>query len=144
MAHTYALQLIHCVFSTKDRLPLINDPSRLWTYMRAIGCNTGVNLTAIGRTKTHVHILMTVPARSSTSDIVRTLKANSSRWMHELGCTFAWQDGYAAISVSPSQGPMVVQYMDNQEEHHAKHTFEQEYTSLLAKSGIAFDMNEVF
>jgi REP element-mobilizing transposase RayT len=144
MAHTYTLQLIHCVFSTKERQPLIPDPPRLWSYMRAIGRNIGVIMSAIGGTQTHVHILLTVPAKSKTADIVRTLKANSSRWMGETGHSFAWQDGYAAISVSPSQLLTVVDYIENQTEHHSKHTFEQEYTSLLAKSGIAFEANEVF
>jgi putative transposase len=144
MAHTYALQLIHCVFSTKHRQPLIPDPPRLWIYMRAIARNIGVNVRAIGGTQTHVHILLTVPAKSNTADIVRTLKASSSKWMREIGHNFVWQDGYAAISVSPSQAPTVVHYIDNQAEHHSKYTFEQEYTSLLAKSGIVFDDKEVF
>ena len=100
MAHTYTWQLIHCVFSTKERLALIPDPPRLWTCMRAIARNIGVNIRAIGGTQTHVPILLTVPAKSNTADLVRTLKANSSRWMRELGHSFAWQDGYAAISVS--------------------------------------------
>ena len=112
--------------------------------MRAIARNIGINMTAIGGTDTHVHILLTIPAKSNTADIVRTLKANSSRWMGEIGNRFAWQDGYAAISVSPSQAPTVVHYIENQAEHHSKHTFEQEYTSLLAKSGITFDASEAF
>ncbi len=135
MAHTYTLQLIHCVSSTKERQPLIPDPPRLWSYMRAIARNIEINITAIGGTRTHLHILLTIPAKSNTADIVRTLKANSSRWMREIGHTFAWQDGYAAISVSPSQVSTVVHYIENQAEHHSKHTFEQEYMSLLAKSG---------
>src|ERR1700689_3685177 len=108
MAHTYSLQFIHCVFSTKERMSLITEPSRLWDYMRAICRNCGVNLLAIGGTATHVHLLISVPARLNTSDVVRTLKANSSRWMREIGNKFAWQDGYAAISVSPSQVPKVM------------------------------------
>lgn len=144
MAHTYTLQVIHCVFSTKDREPLIAEPARLWDYMRAIARNCAVNVAAIGGTETHIHILMTIPARSNTADIVRTLKANSSRWMKQIGHRFAWQDGYAAISVSPSQIPTVVHYIENQAEHHRKHTFESEYISLLAKSGVAFDGNQVF
>jgi len=144
MAHTYALQFVHCVFSTKNRLALIGDPPRLWAYMRAIGRNCGVNISAVGGTSNHVHLLMTVPATSRTADVVRTLKANSSRWMNEIGRGFAWQDGYAAISVSPSQIPAVVRYIQNQAEHHRTRRFEEEYASLLQKSGVAFDTNQLF
>jgi putative transposase len=144
MPHTYTLQLIHCVFSTKGRSALIADPPRLWTYMRAIGRNCGVNIAAIGGTNNHVHLLMTIPATSRTADIVRTLKANSSRWMNEIGHKFAWQDGYAAISVSPSQIPAVARYIDNQTEHHRTRSFEHEYVALLEKSGGAFDVDQVF
>ena len=144
MPHTYTLQLVHCVFSTKERCNLIHDPPRLWTFMRAIGRNCGVNVPALGGTSNHVHLLMTVPAMSRTADVVRTLKANSSRWMNEIGHGFAWQDGYAAISVSPSQVPAVVRYIEHQAEHHGTHAFEEEYVSLLQKSGITFDPSELF
>ena len=99
---------------------------------------------AIGGTETHVHLLLTIPPTSRTADIVRTLKANSSRWMNEIGSRFAWQDGYAAISVSPSQIPTVVRYIKNQPEHHRTRSFEQEYLALLQKSGIAFHRDQVF
>jgi putative transposase len=144
MPHTYTLQLIHSVFSTKERCNLINDPPRLWDFMRAIGRNCGVNISAIGGTSNHVHVLMMVPATSRTADVVRTLKANSSRWMNEIGHGFAWQDGYAAISVSPSQIPTVVRYIQNQAEHHRTRRFEEEYVSLLQKSGVSFDPNQLF
>src|SRR5579885_2330355 len=111
MAHTYALQLIHCVFSTKERCASITDPPRLWAYMRAIARNIGINLAAIGGTEKHLHFVMMVPPTMRTADLVRTLKANSSRWMNEVGRGFGWQDGYAAISVSPSQIPAVVRYI---------------------------------
>jgi len=144
MAHTYALQLVHCVFSTKGRAALIHDPPRLWTYMRAITRNIDVRVNAIGGTDTHVHILLVVPPMSRTADIIRTLKANSSRWMNEIGLGFGWQDGYAAISVSPSQIPTVVRYIEHQAEHHRTRSFEQEYEALLQKSGVTFDRNYLF
>jgi putative transposase len=144
MAHTYTLQLIHCVFSTKRRSALIADPPRLWTYMRAIARNCGINVIAIGGTANHVHILFVIPAVTRTADLVRTLKANSSRWMNEIAHGFAWQDGYAAISVSPSQIPAVARYIDNQAEHHRDRSFEQEYVALLQKSGVAFEPDHLF
>ncbi len=144
VAHTYAVQYIHCVFSTKGRATLIAEPPRLWAYMRAVARNCKVNVAAIGGTGNHVHLLMTIPPTAQTADIVRTLKANTSRWMNEIGNGFAWQDGYAAISVSPSQVPAVVQYIANQAEHHGRRTFEQEYETLLRKSGVPFDRDYLF
>jgi len=144
MPHTYTLQLVHCVFSTKGRCALINDPPRLWTYMRAIARNCGANISAIGGTSNHVHLLMTIPPTNRTADIIRTLKSNSSRWMNEIGGGFAWQDGYAAISVSPSQILTVVRYIESQAEHHHQRSFEQEYEALLQRSGVAFDRNYLF
>ena len=144
MPHTYTLQLIHCVFSTKRRSALIADPPRLWNYMRAIARNCGINVAAIGGTANHVDILLTIPPVNRTADIVRTLKVNSSRWMNEIGHGFAWQDGYAAISVSPSQIPAVVRYIENQPEHHRTRSFEQEYVALLEKSGVTFDPGQLF
>jgi len=144
MPHTYTIQLVHCVFSTKQRSALITDPSRLWTYMRAIARNCDVNVIAIGGTANHVHLLLKIPPTARTADIVRTLKANTSRWMNEIGHGFAWQDGYAAISVSPSQISAVVRYIENQAEHHRSRSFEQEYFALLEKSGVPFNLDQVF
>lgn len=144
MAHTYTWQWIHCVFSTKERCALIADPPRLWDYMRAIGRNCDVNMAAIGGTNNHVHMLIKVPATNRTADVIRTLKANSSRWMNEIGRGFGWQDGYAAISVSPSQIAKVASYIEHQPEHHRTRTFEEEYVAMLRKSGIAFDVDQVF
>ncbi len=144
MAHTYTLQLTHCVFSTKERADIIADPPRLWTYMRAIARNCDVNVAAIGGTANHVHLLMKIPANNRTADVVRKLKANSSRWMNEIGHGFAWQDGYAAISVSPSQLPAVVRYIEHQAEHHCTRKFEDEYEALLRKSGITYDSKYLF
>ena len=72
-------------------------------------------------------------------ETMRDLKANSSRYMNEAWGRFAWQDGYAAISVSPSQVPAVRAYIENQERHHADRTYEQELTALLEKSGVPYE-----
>jgi REP element-mobilizing transposase RayT len=112
--------------------------------MRAIARNCGVRVPAIGGTDNHVHLLLMIPPANRTADVVRTLKANSSRWMNEIGHGFAWQDGYAAISVSPSQIPVVARYIENQAEHHCTRSFEQEYAALLEKSGVVFDPQQLF
>jgi len=144
MGHTYTVQFVHCVFSTKERAASIHDPPRLWTYMRAIARHCDINIAAIGGTDNHIHVLMKLPPTQRTADVVRTLKANSSRWMNEIGTGFAWQDGYAAISVSPSQIPTLVRYIENQAEHHRERPFESEYEALLRKSGASFDPAELF
>jgi putative transposase len=144
VAHTYTVQFVHCVFSTKGRSASIANPQRLWTYMRAIARNSDINVAAIGGTNNHVHVLMKMPPTACTADVIRTLKANSSRWMNEIGVGFAWQDGYAAISVSPSQIPTVARYIQGQAEHHRVRPFESEYEALLRKSGVGFDPAQLF
>jgi REP element-mobilizing transposase RayT len=143
VAHTYTVQFVHCVFGTKGRRASIHDPQRLWTYMRAIARNCDINVAAIGGTGDHVHLLIKLPPTICTADVIRTLKANSSRWMNEIGTGFAWQEGYASISVSPSQIPVLVRYIDRQAEHHRKRPFKSEYEALLRKSGVVFDPSEL-
>ena len=136
MADTYTKILVHCVFSTKGRRPLIRTPEKLWSYLRGVARNRGVDILAIGGTNNHVHMLLALPSGLTISQLMRDLKANSSRHLSELMGGFAWQDGYAAISVSPSQVNMVSRYIEQQERHHGKRSFEDEYTALLDKSGV--------
>jgi len=136
MADTYTRILIHCVFSTKNRLPLIAEPERLWSYLRGIARNRGVDALAIGGTRDHVHMLLAFPSGLAMAQLVRDLKANSSRHLNEKQRGFAWQDGHAAISVSPSQVDTVRRYIAEQPAHHAKWSFEREYVAILNKSGI--------
>lgn len=145
MSHTYATNLMHCVFSTKDRAKLISDDRRekLWAYMFGIARNLKTETLAIGGTSDHIHLLLALPADRKLSETIRDLKANSSRWMSENGPRFSWQEGYGAFSVSPSQAPVVKQYIRNQEEHHRKRNFEEEFLTLLQKSGIEFDPRHV-
>jgi putative transposase len=99
---------------------------------------------ALGGTANHIHILMTLPPKQSLSAAVRDLKANSSRWMSETGLGFAWQSGFGAFSVSPSQAAVVKNYIRNQAEHHKKRNFEEAFLLLLKKSGIEYDPKFVF
>jgi REP-associated tyrosine transposase len=136
MADTYTKILVHCVFSTKNRTPRISEPEKLWTYLRGIARNDGTDILAIGGTANHVHLLVALPSSVTIAHLMRDLKANSSRHINEKQCGFAWQDGYAAISVSPSQVDAVRHYIETQESHHAKWSFESEYITLLDKSGV--------
>ena len=136
MADTYTKILVHCVFSTKGRRPLIRMPEKLWSYLRGIARNRGADILAVGGTNNHVHLLLALPSSLAIAQLMRDLKANSSRHLNEQMSGFAWQDGYAAISVSPSQADIVKRYVEQQERHHDKRSFENEYTAMLDKSGL--------
>jgi len=95
----------------------------------------------------HVHMLFVLPARLPLADIIEKTKANSSRWVHERFANqrdFAWQQGYTAFSVSPSNRQRVLDYITRQEEHHRKRTFQEEVMTFLKRSGIPFDPRHVF
>jgi putative transposase len=143
MAHTYASNFIHCIFSTKNREPLIspNRMPELYDYLGRIAKAEGFTLIAAGGTANHVHLLFILPATHSLAHAVQKLKGSSSRWM---GTGFAWQEGYGAFSVSPSQVSFVKRYIANQEQHHRKRGFEAEFTALLRSCGIEFDPRYVF
>ena len=146
MPHSFASNLIHCVFSTKGREPMIAAglQEKLWAYLTGTGKHLGYALLATRGTENHVHVLFSLPATVPLSTAVQKLKANSSRWMAEHGIAFQWQKGYGAFSVSPSQIPVVKAYIENQAEHHRKRNFEQELVALLKKAGVAYDPRYVF
>ena len=146
MAYSYVSSVFHVVFSTKQRMQLIrpDHQSRLWNYLAAIARNHGIQVLAVGGTEDHVHMLVVLPADMALSDAVRTLKANSSRWLRETDRLFAWQEGYGAFSVSPSQLDRVKQYIANQPAHHATHSFEQEFLAMLQAANICFEPDRVF
>jgi putative transposase len=129
------------VFSTKERKKLIEkrEQPKLWSYMAGIGRNHGFIVIANGGIEDHVHLLIQLPPVMALSKAVLFLKSNSSRWMNERGIRFAWQEGYGAFSVSASNIDAVIRYIEDQEMHHRKMTFEQEFLALLRKHGIEFD-----
>jgi putative transposase len=141
MAHTYPNILIHCVFSTKNHLNSIPDDlgEKLSMYFVGIGKGHNIPVLCAGGTRNHVHLLIALPATVPLSKAVQVLKANSSRWLGEHGFDFAWQEGYGAFSVSASNADAVRSYIEHQEEHHAKHSIEDEFVSLLRKCNVAYD-----
>jgi putative transposase len=143
MAHTYSSDFVHCIFSTKERRPLI-APDRmlvLYSYFGGIAQGEGFCLIAAGGTANHVHLLITLPPKVALATAVQKLKGSSSRWM---GSEFCWQEGHGAFSVSPSQVPAVKQYIGNQDIHHRKQPFEEEFTTFLRNCGIEYDERYVF
>jgi putative transposase len=146
MSHTYAQNVIHVVFGTKDRRKAIPQPlqPRMWAYIAGICQKIGILVHAVGGMDDHIHFLIQVPPSLAVAKAVLAIKSNSSRWASEEGCKFAWQQGYAAFSVSSSNVPAVVRYIQNQPAHHKKMSFDVEFLALLKKHGIQFDPKFVF
>lgn len=146
MGHSYSQNLIHCVYSTEARQNLIKPElqSALWSFKGKIARQNNIHLITAGGTTNHAHLLIALPPTITLAKSLQTIKAYSSRWMAERGARFKWQEGYGAFSVSPSQVETVVNYIRNQEKHHARRSFEEEFIFLLESSGIEYDPRYVF
>jgi REP element-mobilizing transposase RayT len=143
MPSTHLALHYHIIFSTKDRSPIISAPwrERLHAYLGGIIRNVGGVPEAIGGVADHVHLLIGLRATHNLADVVRDVKAVSSRWAHEemRDAAFAWQEGYGAFTVSPSQRDAMRQYVAAQEEHHRQRSFQEEYVEFLQRSGVEYD-----
>lgn len=144
MGHSYTSSLFHCIFSTKDRKPLITEElqSPLWAYIGGIARKNKMKAIAVGGVEDHVHILISIPSTLSIAKAVQLIKGGSSKWIHEKFPklrTFAWQEGYGAFSISISQIAATVKYIAGQREHHRKRTYQQEFLAFLKKHGIEYD-----
>ena len=141
MAHSYSQNHIHLVFGTKDRRNSILKElqPRLWAYLAGICKNYEMMAVAIGGTENHVHILFHLSPKLALAKAVQLIKGNSSNWMGELGIEFAWQEGYGGFSVSSSNLNRMAAYVRNQEAHHRKFGFEEEFRALLKKHGVEYD-----
>jgi REP element-mobilizing transposase RayT len=141
---SYVSSYFHCVFSTKERQPLI-PPSlqdRLWPFLGGIARSHDMKAIEIGGVQDHVHVLLSLPSILSVAKALQLIKGGSSKWVHETfpeHRLFGWQVKYGAFSVSVSQLDKTIQYIKNQEEHHRKMTFQEEFLELLKKHRIAFD-----
>ena len=141
--------LVHFIFSTKNRQALIDADlgEQPHAYLAGICKEMGGKPIKINGAADHVHILTYVPSTVSTSEAVRVIKSNSSRWVHTTYSrrgSFAWQSGYAAFSVSQSHLEAVRDYIVGQEERHKTVSFQDEYREFLRRSGIAFDERYVW
>jgi len=144
MAHTYASLLYHCIFSTKDRVPVIVPKlaPELFAYMGGIVRSLDGIPMLINGVVDHVHMMIALPPTLSVADTMRLVKTNSSKWVHEGSseyASFAWQTGYGAFSVSRSNVPAVEAYIAKQEEHHRTMTFQEEFVAFLKRHGISYD-----
>src|SRR5438552_12276409 len=122
MPHTYISLLHHCVFSTKERRTTISEDvqPRLWAYMGGIARTNKMKALAIGGTRDHVHLLLSLKADMPVAKAMQLIKSGSSKWMHEeVGKKlFSWQEAYGAFTIGVSQIPATVKYINNQKEHH--------------------------
>ena len=138
--HSIICNHIHVVFSTAERRALIPDDllARLWPYIGGVAKHVGAKALAVGGTQDHAHVLLSIPADKSISEVVQKVKANSSRWISEEGRIplFSWQKGYGAFSVSASGVKPTIDYILGQAGHHRKRNFSQEWKGILHKHGI--------
>jgi len=142
--HSFNSCLIHCVWSTKNRISLLdsNLSERLWPYLGGIARENKMKALAVGGTTDHVHMLVSLPGTLSVAKAVQLLKGNSSKWVHETFpklADFTWQQGYGAFSIGVSGVEATTAYIRNQAEHHKKRTFREEFAAMLCKHGWDFD-----
>jgi len=144
MANTYTSLYYHIVFGTKNRIKYLNSEieERLWPYI--VGAARAHKMTAleVGGIEDHIHALVVAPATLSPSLIAQYIKGATCKWIHEEYPdlrNFAWQDGYGAFTVSKSDLPEIMQYIQDQREHHRHQTFQEEYLAFLLKHGIEYN-----
>ena len=149
MSHTYTNILIHALFSTKDRHPMLDAEvaAELFPYLGGTINELGGQSLLVNGPSDHVHMLFAQPPTLAIADIMEKAKANSSGWVKRRWrnrSKFAWQTGYAAFSVSKSHVEQVKRYIGNQEEHHRKVSFQEEVLAFLKKQGVEYDPRYVF
>lgn len=144
MSQTLTSLLVHLVFSTKNRAPIITPEvePHLYAYMGGILKNLQSRLLDAGGTDDHVHLLVSQSKNIAVSELLKDLKKDSSSWIKTQGSEFRgfhWQDGYGAFSFGVSDLPDLKRYVANQKEHHRRVTFKEELVRLLDESGIEYD-----
>ena len=140
---------VHVIFSTKDRTPCLPRAIRpdLRAYTAGTLRNLDCTLVDFNSLADHVHILCTLSRTLAIAKLLEEMKKASSKWLKPKAPAlrnFHWQNGYGAFSVSPSKVPEVRRYIDNQDEHHRKLTFQEEYRAFLERHGIAYDERYVW
>ena len=145
MPSSYTNLLYHLIFSTKNRHPTIQDAfqEELYRYIGGIIRSEGGIQIEIGGMPDHVHILAKLKPTHMVAEMLNKIKANSSGWLNRTnklaGSKFGWQEGYGAFTVSESQVDHVREYIRNQEQHHRRLTFQEEFEALLKRHGVAYD-----
>lgn len=149
MANTFSQIYVQVIFAVKGRQNLIHRTFKdeLYKFIAGIVRNNDQKLLAINGMPDHLHVFLSLNPDICLSDLVRDIKANSSRFINErkwISGKFRWQEGFGAFSYSKSQSRNVIQYILNQEKHHTKKTFKEEYLDFLDKFEIKYDNRYVF
>lgn len=149
MANTYTQLYFHIVFAVKGRSNYISEQwkDELYKYISGIIANKDQKLMIVNGMPNHIHLLIGTKPNCNLSDLIRDIKANSSKWINEKKFTnfhFEWQTGFGAFTVSQSVVPNVIEYIKNQEEHHRKKTFKEEYVEFLKAYQIDFKDEYLF
>lgn len=149
MANTYTQIHIQVVFAVQNRLCVIQQSwkNELYKYISGIVQKNNHKLLAINGMPDHVHILFGFRPTQSLSNLMQDIKGDSSKWINQrkfISGRFSWQEGYGAFSYSKSQLPSVIAYIHNQEEHHKKQSFIEEYKKILIEFGIEYDERYIF
>jgi REP element-mobilizing transposase RayT len=145
MPRSLAQIYLHLVFSTKNRTPFLRDDEiRAATHAYLAGAckNLGCHALRVGGVADHVHLACRFSRNVTVADFLRDLKRESSKWLKVRSPDsrdFQWQEGYGAFSVSPSHVSALLEYIANQEAHHKKETFQEEFLRLLDKYGVEVD-----
>ena len=144
MGHTFSNHLYHIVFSTKERRRYIQGEAkaRLLDYICGVATKKGGVVIRVDGTEDHLHLLARIKPNISVAKFVGDIKANTSRWLSQTFPdfrSFRWQGGYSSFTVSKSNWEGVADYIDRQEEHHRKMTFEEELKKLLRRHELEFD-----
>ena len=149
MANTYTQLNIHAVFAVRGRENLLRDDFRgeLFKYIHGVIEGIGLHPLAVNGYYDHVHVFFELNNTLSMAKALQQIKANSARWINERNLTpksFKWQKGYSAFSHSRSQRTRVINYITNQEQHHAYESFKKEYYSILENFEVEYDSRYVF
>lgn len=142
MPQSLATILVHAVFSTKDRTPWLAPAIRhdLHPYIVGVLANIGCPSIQTGGVEDHVHILFRLSRTVTLAQVVEKTKTSTSKWIKPRGVPgFAWQAGYGAFSVAPTEADRVVAYIRGQDEHHRRVSFQDELRGLLREAGMEFD-----
>ncbi len=149
MPQSLSFILIHVIFSTQDRAPVL-DPSirpALYDHLSTVSRNAGCECYRVGGIADHVHLAIRLSCSITMEKLIEELKSSSSKWLQNQSpslATFAWQAGYGAFSVGPPDLEVLRHYIDNQKEHHKVRIFQEEYRAFLTKYQIQFDEPEVW
>jgi len=147
MAHTFTNLLYHIVFSTKERIPFLQKEIRppMFDYFGGTVRGLGGTCLEVGGIEDHIHSLVRLKPNDDVADFLAHLKPTMTKWGRQnIDRRFSWQPGYGAFSVGESQVTSVRNYIRNQEAHHGRVSFKDEFQRMLVEAGIEFDPNRLW